>query len=84
MKKPSPAQAKMIAWVWCGPRSAVAIAAPGSGGYTDPTDRVLIRNGWLEDIGEGEPYPSGTPTRLYRVSQAGLEALKDFFRGGAK
>ena len=74
-KAPSRAQAKRIAKLWSDD-SMVRIGES----YIDPTDRVLVKNGWLVESGETGTFPNGTPYKGYMLSADALDGLEGFLR----
>jgi hypothetical protein len=73
-KLPSEAQAKEMAQLWSSWRKTFA-HSPG----VSKTRDVLVRNGWAEPTGEQSRFPNGNTAPLYRLSDAGLEALAGYF-----
>lgn len=73
----SEAQAKMIAWLWAGPKRYM-----NSVGALDPNATIgaCIRHGWLVGTGSKGNYPNGTEFEMYELSPAGLAALAQFAR----
>lgn len=80
-KPPSTAQAKRLSWL-CGRGKAFAHLPK-----KDPTEDVLVREGWVEKEGGDFTFPSGSVGAMYVISEAGIDALAAYFRknrtGGA-
>ncbi|MBP2232526.1 hypothetical protein J2847_005855 [Azospirillum agricola] len=71
-KVPSAAQAKRIAYLWGGGKSFPHYAT------LNATNDVLVREGWVESVGEEITFPNGAKGAVYAVSAAGVEALGAF------
>ena len=69
---PTAAQAKFIARCWSGGETRKI------GQYTDPTERALIKRGWLTLNGEDGVFPNGTQYVVYEVNDAALDALASY------
>lgn len=74
-KPPSDAQARRLAQIWGG-NLGIQI---GETGFCDPTDKVLIREGWLIKNGTTGTWPSGGTYYVHRISQGGIWALATYF-----
>jgi hypothetical protein len=70
---PTDAQAKRLASMWGDNRTA------NIGKWVDPTDRVLLRRGWLTPTGMTGIFPNGDEFFVYRVAHEGLRALATYF-----
>ena len=72
--KPSFSQARLLAHVWSR-GSALQVAVKGS---ASPTERVCIREGWLEPLGLYGIWPDGSRYQLHDVSDDGRRALGEY------
>ena len=69
---PTEAQAKFIARCWSSGQKRQI------GQYTDPTERALIKRGWLTLNGEDGVFPNGTQYVVYEINYAALDALASY------
>lgn len=76
-KPPSIVQAKRIAHLWAtGNPVPIALEAHDGGKpYVEPTNRVLIKQGWIHPTGTLGKFPSGSTYEEHVLSSKGLDAL---------
>lgn len=70
---PSLAQAKRLAAIW-GEHKFAHISEK----YSNSTDLVLVRRGWIFPTGIQGKYPNGAPYAEFYISAEGLKALEHF------
>lgn len=75
-KPPSEAQAKRLASIWVDHWDRACNLTVD--GYNTPTDKALVRNGWIVPEGERGQWPSGYFYQRHVISPEGLAALENY------
>lgn len=81
---PSAAQARRLADLWATKEQQLSVMTRGPQfnpePYNDPTTVALVKYGWFARTGETKSFTNGTEWDIYRLTDAGTDALESFFR----
>ncbi len=79
--RPSPAQARELAYLFAGHARLVYTMAPAGrpDPFIPPTIAALLRAGWISPMGDAEDVGNGYRGCLHGVNVEGIKALTRFF-----
>lgn len=79
---PSLAQARRLADLWASKDQQLSVMTKGPQHspepYNDPTTLALVKYGWFAPTSEKKSYTNGTEWDIYRMTDAGIDALENF------